>query len=107
MIVFHAGIQFFSFSLSLLKIHFNFPVPQSIVLLSIAAAYVCWRRDKSTEEQYKDKPKSCPSSSDIAILSAGFFYVLLFVVGYIAEEVSWDGNSYHLPTIYFWNRLLT
>ncbi len=103
MIVFHGVVQFATLFLSALKIALHFPFPQLILLLALAAACGFWRRGKSPEETDENQTKPQTRLPYMIIVSAGLIYVLLCIVGYVAEEVTWDGNAYHLPAIYFWN----
>ncbi|MGD0518131.1 MAG: hypothetical protein ABSA26_11410 [Thermoguttaceae bacterium] len=103
MIIFHAAVQFITLSLSILRIRLDFPFPQLIVLLSLAAGYGFWRSGKNQQEFSGEQTKSSVWPPDMTVLSAGLVYFLLCVVGYFANETSFDGNLYHLPSICFWN----
>jgi hypothetical protein len=102
-IIFHAGVQFITLALSILKIQLDFPFPQLIILLSLGAAYGFWRVGKNPDNAPGDRVKSQTWPPDIILLSAVIVFVLLCVVGYFADDLTNDGNYYHLPSIYFWS----
>jgi hypothetical protein len=103
MIIFHACVQFATITLSLLKIQLDFPLPQSILLGSLAAGYLFWRGGRTAGKDAGDRLKPLNWPPDVILLSAAITFVLLCVVGYFSDDLAWDGNYYHLPAIYFWS----
>lgn len=102
-VVFLSAIQVAVLASSVVSLRLTRPVALSILLVALLAARFVWAALKD------DGPIPTPwagvSEQRWGRLIAGLFaalYLFLFACAVTVPDVSWDGNSYHLPTIQQW-----
>jgi hypothetical protein len=102
-VVLLSAIQVAVLTASLVSLRLTRPVALGSLFVALLAAWLVWRG-------LKDDAAIAPPWAGISELRwgrliAGLFaalYLLLFACAATVPDVSWDGNSYHLPTIQQW-----
>ncbi|HEV8702171.1 MAG TPA: hypothetical protein VGV60_12935 [Candidatus Polarisedimenticolia bacterium] len=106
-ITFLSSIQILTISLSLAQIQISQGAALGILLLSIVAGFLagCFLEETGS---FASVPEPTPGAAfgltGTLTLFAFLVYFLSWFVALVAPERSWDGLSYHLPTIHLWAR---
>jgi hypothetical protein len=102
-----AVAQTLSIALSLAHVVFV----QSIALLVVAAAlaaawrYSLWLRRGEPAAAPRPPPRPFVQALSIAVLAmSAAIYLLSWISALAKPDLSWDGNSYHIPMIHLWAR---
>lgn len=88
---------------SLASLRLTRPVAVGILVVSLLAAWLVWRGLGAGEaiappwEAASDYRWGWPMAGAFAVL-----YLFLFACAVMVPDLSWDGNSYHLPVIQQW-----
>ncbi len=102
-VVFLSAIQVSILTMSLLSLRLTRLAALGILLVSLLAAWVVASALQDGEETASPWKGIAEQSWGRAIAGlAAALYLLLFVCAVTAPDLSWDGNTYHLPTIQQW-----
>ena len=102
-VVFLSAIQVAVLTSSLVSLRLTRLVALGILFVALLAAWLVWRGLK--DDGAIAPPWAGISEQRWGWWIAGFFaalYLFLFACAATVPDVSWDGNSYHLPTIQQW-----
>jgi hypothetical protein len=102
-VVFLSAIQVAVLAASLVSLRLTRLVALGVLFVALLAAWLVWPR--LTDDGAVPPPWAAVSEQRWGRLIAGLFaalYLLLFACAATVTDVSWDGNSYHLPTIQQW-----
>jgi hypothetical protein len=102
-VVFLSAIQVAVLAASLVSLRLTRLVALGVLFVAVLAAWLVWRG--LNDDGAIAPPWAGLSAQRRGRSIAGLFaalYVLLFACAAAVPDVSWDGNSYHLPTIQQW-----
>ena len=102
-VVFLSAIQVAVLTSSLVSLRLTRVVALGVLFVALLAAWLVWAGLK--DDGPIPPPWAGVSEQRWGRLIAGLFaalYLLLFACAATVPDVSWDGNSYHLPTIQQW-----
>lgn len=104
-VTFFATAEIGGWLVSLSGLHISQLSSLAILAISAIVALLVSRRVKGDIPPPNDKPDSTVRLLARPIIVAALL-VFIFQLGnaYIKEDLSWDGNVYHLPTIGLWNQ---
>ncbi len=101
------SIQVLSIGVSLLEVRISRGLAIAILLASFLAATVVWRACMPTSLMENLAPERWTWGTKLTTAVTVFavlVYLVLWFAAYVSPDRSWDGNTYHLPSIHFWAR---
>jgi hypothetical protein len=95
--------QSLTIGISLFSIELTSFLSWAIIIISALSSLLCrfYLRKRVKTTPQRDNPKGNPFFIILIVLCV-VMVVLEVYIGYRIPELSWDGNTYHLPTVKFW-----
>ncbi len=100
-----SAIQVTTLGLSIARVQISQVTAIGIVVVSVLAGWST--RFLSTSVSTKGQPDRKPVGWMqhvilLLVVYAALAYLVMWVIAYLQPDWSWDGNTYHIPTIHMW-----
>ncbi len=104
LLVFFAGVEFWTIGFSLLRLRIDQPLALVILLLSAAGGlgYRYYLGVHSLRPGPGTRRLGLGGPVTVLLLLSGIIYIFLWLLAYTLPDGSWDGLWYHNPPIHFW-----